>query len=106
MTTIETGGYRSGKTMRHVTAMPDGSIYVVLDGDERRYVRDLLRHLGRDPDTIKLVTVDDVGRGALRGLPRETIMSVDHAVWDEGTNRDTWTLLPWRDRFAALEGYP
>ena len=97
---------RSGRTTRHIAALPDGSIYVVLHGDERRYVRDLLRHLGRDLDTIKLVTVDDVERGALRGLRRETIMAVDHAVWDEGGYRDFEILRPWRDRFAALEGYP
>lgn len=97
----------TGRTWRAIERLPNGSIYVVFDQGERDHCRRILRDMGRDPvSAIRLVTLNGVSYGALRGVARETIMDVDHAVYEMANHRQLDELWPWADRFAAPDSMP
>jgi hypothetical protein len=98
------GGRRSGRTSRQLQSLPDGSIYVVTHHAERQHCVGLLVDMGRRHDCLRIVTIEEMKRGdRLRGLPRSTIMDVDHFVYESGmaTGATRADLKQWQHRYAV-----
>lgn len=68
----------TGTTTEQIMALPIDSVFVVL-ASARDYMKDLLRHLGRDD--VRLATYDMILDGDRINSAR-TGLEVDHAVWD------------------------
>jgi hypothetical protein len=76
-------------------ALPHGAIYVIHDESERQHCRRMLHQMGRDPmHALRLTTLDDFRYGRLRGASRDTIMAVDHAVYELATTMQLHELRP------------
>jgi hypothetical protein len=76
---------RSGRTSKALAALPDGSIYIVTHEAQRRHCQRLMQDAGRRQQALHIVTLDEMRRGdKLRGLPRTTVLDVDHFVFESG----------------------
>ncbi len=85
----------TGKTAAALSALPDGSIYIVGFAADIRYCRRLLAHLGRSPDCLHIISLGQLP-GRARGYPRSTILDVDHAVFEWGmatANQRNWLKI-------------
>lgn len=95
-------GRRSGRTMRALAALPDGSIYLIHNMVLAQHCRNLLRAMGRRPNAIRFVA----GRSnfqRLEGLPIETRWAVDHAFWGYVRDHDFRAVHELRQLFPVGE---
>jgi hypothetical protein len=82
----------SGRTTCQLAALPDGSWYLVAHRRQAEYCERLLRHIGRDPNSIKFAT-PDLAEAHVWGR-RPTEWDIDHAYFD---------TVPWPRRSRAIE---
>lgn len=95
---------RTGRTTRQLQALPDGSIFIVTHSAQRDYCRHLLIDAGRRHDCLRIVTLEEMRHGAvLQGLPRTTILDVDHFCWESGMlfGEMRAHLSQWQHRYAV-----
>lgn len=94
----------TGRTTGQMLRLPAGSIYVVMHDAERRHCWDLLAARELPRDHLRIVTVVEVMQGRLSGLPRDTMMDVDHHVLEEPLREEARAHLDeWRYRFKFPE---
>lgn len=89
------------RTSRQIEALPPGSIYVVMHHRERGHCWRILADHNLPRDHLRIVTIDEVMQGRLAGLDRDTVMDVDHHVFEERMKDEVFDVLrEWRHRFA------
>jgi hypothetical protein len=65
-----------GSTRAVIEALPDGAVIFVAPGRGGGYVREMLAHLGRDRDSLRIMSTGG-GPMVLLELPPETIIGID-----------------------------
>lgn len=89
----------TARTTAALAALPDGAVFVVAFRQEKDVCRRILASLGREPSCIKLVPLSDIAR-ALRGLPRATVLDVDHFCYDVMTDEQRQLLRIFRHLYT------
>lgn len=89
---------RIGRTTRQLMALPDGSVFVAGFARHARYCLDLLHSLGRAPDAVRVISLAEIDR--LRGLPRSTVLDIDHGAFRFMTPQQRDLIRVYQARFT------
>lgn len=84
----------TGRTYNQLKNLPDGSIFLVNNGQMAGHVRQLLRQQGRRSDAIRVYVLSDLDVESLRGVHHDTAIVTDHHLDEVGHHHgETWTRL-------------